>query len=72
MSEITQTIKFLDDVTVRDERADTPLAERYSKDQTVELPDASARHWVSRGKAEYVVVRSESEDKSKTASKKTK
>lgn len=69
MSEIKQTVKFLSDVAVKDERAGTPLAESYTKDQTVELSEASARHWVSRGKAEYVVPGAE-DDKSKAGKKK--
>lgn len=47
-------IKFTRDYTVQDERVGTAEEETYKKGMRKAFPLASAKHFVSRGAAEYV------------------
>jgi len=44
-------IKFIADAVVNDYRVGTKDEESYAEGQSVEMPDASAQHWINRGKA---------------------
>lgn len=49
-----QTVKFVRDYEVQDERAGTPDAEKYRKGQRAALSASSAKHFVARAAAVYI------------------
>jgi hypothetical protein len=49
-------IRFLQTRVVRDAREGTTDEVRFAAGQVVDLPEASAEHWLSRGVAERVRV----------------
>jgi hypothetical protein len=49
------TIRFMQDRVVQDEHQGTPHETRFSAGQVVDLAEASAAHWLSRGAAERVL-----------------
>jgi len=44
-------INFIADAVVNDYRVGTKEEESYAEGQSVEMPEASAQHWINRGKA---------------------
>lgn len=45
-------VKFLETVVVDDHRKGTRAQEKYTAGKTYGMTEASANHWISRGKAE--------------------
>jgi hypothetical protein len=46
-------IKFLENYTVKDEHEKTDKATRYKAGDTYEVSEATAAHFVGKGRAEY-------------------
>lgn len=45
-------VRFLESYTVKDDRAGTPEETSYAAGKTYEMPESSAAHFISRGRAE--------------------
>ena len=56
-----QQIKFNQAVELQDENRGTHNATRYESGQVLKCSESSARHWISRGKAEPFVQKPEPE-----------
>jgi hypothetical protein len=62
-------IRFLQDRTVQDAHVGAKGETKFKADQIVDLPDASANHWITRGVAEPYDEPAEKADKKGKAEK---